>query len=386
MRLKTLLITVAALAVLSAIVFFVRRPAPPPSADPRLGQSLVEQSTLEKAAKLRLSDAGKSITLARQSDGTWRVADYHDFPADFQKLSSFVGNLTDAKLQRLVTSNPDRIARLEFKDTKIELLDASDKSLWSVTLGKQAESGGGRFVRFGDEPKAFLANLSAWLDTAAKNWADSTLIRLKPEDIAKIELGSPTDLTFTRDAKDAVWTSPQTPESQTPDSSKLASLLTSLTSLRFSDTTALDDPKLAEANPHSRTIKLTTFDDQTLALTFARKPEEKKPKPSTPSEPASESQTTPTPEPKAQKSEPSSPAANSEPETANAEPATETIPAGPVFVSLSHSAPAAPINELSAKRAFQIYDYTYTSLPQKPADLFTAPSPPSSAPPESSQN
>lgn len=374
MRLKTLLITVAALALLSAVAFFVRRPAPPPSADPRLGQPLVEQSTIEQAAKLRLTDAGKTVTLVRQSDGTWRVADYHDFPADFSKLSSFVDNLTDAKLQRLVTSNPDRIARLEFKDTKIELLDAADKTLWSATLGKTAETGSGRFVRFGDEPKAFLANLSAWLDTTAKNWADTTLVRLKPEDIARIDVAAsasePANVTFTRSAQDAPWTSPQTPESKTPDASKLTSLLTSLTSLRFSDTTALDDPKLAEARPHSRTVKLTTFDDKTLILTFARKPEEKKPK--TPTVAASASEPTNETAKDAKESAPASAAADAEP----AEPEFETIPAGPVFVSISHSDPAAPINTLSAKRAFQIYDYTFTSLPQKPEDLFTAAAPP----------
>lgn len=368
MRLKTLLITVAALALLSAVAFFVRRPAPPPSADPRLGQPLVEQSTIEQAAKLRLTDAGKTVTLVRQSDGTWRVADYHDFPADFSKLSSFVDNLTDAKLQRLVTSNPDRIARLEFKDTKIELLDAADKTLWSATLGKTAETGSGRFVRFGDEPKAFLANLSAWLDTTAKNWTDTTLVRLKPEDISKIEVATSVSewTTFTRDSEDAPWTSPQTPESKTPDASKLTSLLTSLTSLRFSDTTALDDPKLAEAKPHARTVKLTTFDDKTLTFTFARKPEEKKSRPTTVAASASE----PTNETAkdAKESDPASAATDAEP----AEPEFETIPAGPVFISISHSDPTAPINALSAKRAFQIYDYTYTSLPQKPEDLFTA--------------
>ena len=42
-------------------------------------------------------ESGKSVLLTRQSDGTWRVSSYHDFPADFQKLSTFVGNLTDAK-------------------------------------------------------------------------------------------------------------------------------------------------------------------------------------------------------------------------------------------------------------------------------------------------
>ncbi|WP_339940065.1 DUF1800 family protein, partial [Undibacterium luofuense] len=46
------------------------------------------------------------MLLTRQADGTWRVPSYFDFPADFAKLSGFVGSLTDTKLQRLVTSNP----------------------------------------------------------------------------------------------------------------------------------------------------------------------------------------------------------------------------------------------------------------------------------------
>ncbi|MEO5958572.1 MAG: DUF4340 domain-containing protein, partial [Opitutaceae bacterium] len=148
MKLRTLLIVVATLAALSIAVFFVSRPAPPPSPDSRIGQALVTQAAIEKAAKLRLSDQGKTVTLTRGSDGTWRVATYFDLPADFNKLSTFIGSLTEAKLERLVTSSADRIGRLEFKDTKIELLDASDKELWSITLGKTNETGG-RFVRFG---------------------------------------------------------------------------------------------------------------------------------------------------------------------------------------------------------------------------------------------
>src|SRR4051794_36058059 len=144
MKLRTLLITVAVLAVLAIGVFVARRPGPPPTSDPRLNQPLVDRATVEKAAKLTISDQGKTVTLARQGD-TWRDVSYYDLPADFSKLSGFIGNLTDAKLDRLVTSRPDRIARLEFKDTKIELLDAADKPLWSVMLGKNPEIGGGRF-------------------------------------------------------------------------------------------------------------------------------------------------------------------------------------------------------------------------------------------------
>src|SRR6185369_11841846 len=117
MKLRTLIVTIVVLAALSAVVFFVQRPAPPPSADPRIGQSLLAPGVIEKAAKLRISDQGKSVTVAKQADGTWRVPSYYDLPADFTKISGLIGNLTDAKLERLVTSNAERIARLEFKDT-----------------------------------------------------------------------------------------------------------------------------------------------------------------------------------------------------------------------------------------------------------------------------
>src|SRR5580698_5075063 len=100
MKLKHLLVIVAVLALLSAAAYWLGRPPAAVSEDSRVGQPLVESSAVEKAAKLRLTDAGKSVVLTRQSDGTWRDASYFDLPADFSKLSSFVSDLTSAKLQR----------------------------------------------------------------------------------------------------------------------------------------------------------------------------------------------------------------------------------------------------------------------------------------------
>src|SRR5882672_10644276 len=115
MKLKTLIVSVLVLAALSAAVYFARRPGPPLSADARLAQPLVDRALVDKAAKLRLTDQGKTVVVARQADGTWRVPSYYDLPADFQKLSSLVGSLTEAKIDRLVSTKPERIDRLEFK-------------------------------------------------------------------------------------------------------------------------------------------------------------------------------------------------------------------------------------------------------------------------------
>jgi hypothetical protein len=380
MKLRTLLIVVASLAALSIAVFFVRRPALPPSADSRIGQPLVAQTAIEKAAKLRLTDQGKSVTLVRGTDGTWRVATYFDLPADFNKLSTFIGSLTDAKLERLVTSSAERIGRLEFKDTKIELLDASDKEVWSVTLGKTNESGG-RFVRFGTEQKAFLASLNAWLDPDSKNWANTELLALKADDIAKIEIpfaeGGP--LTVSRAKKEDPWTAEPTPAGQKVKADKVASLLSSFGSIRFSDTNELTDPNFAAAKANARTFKLTTFDGKTAAVTLGRKPEEKKLKP-----------------PSATPDGKSGPAAlgnvadllkKEEPKPGETKagdaplaPEFETIPAGPVFVTIAHSDASAPVNAAMQKRAYQISDYVFTSLPQKADEFFEPAPPPAPAP------
>lgn len=374
MKLRNILIVVSILAVLSGFARFANRYTPPPPADSRLGQSLVDRNIIEKAAKLRFTDQGKIVTLARQSDGTWRVASYYDLPADFQKLSGLIGNLTDAKVERLVTSSADRIARLEFKNTKISLLDSTDEEVWTVTLGKNPETGAGRFVRFGSEQKAFLASLSTWLDIESKNWAYAELLNLKADDIAKVEIPFPEGGTtiVSRAKKEDAWTADQTPAGQKVKSDKIASLVGSIGNIRFTETSELDSAAATAAKSHTRAFKLITFDGKTITVSFARKPEEKKIKPpiadpkvtfatlgtsaGLATKPASATAAAPTAKPPA--------------------PEYETIPAGPVFVFITNSDATAPVNGLMSKRAFQISDSVFTGLPLKTAELFE-PAPPS---------
>jgi len=383
MRLKTILVTVAVLAVLSIGAYFARRPAPATANDARVNQPLVAPDTIEKAAKLRISDAGKTVELARQPDGSWRVPSYYDMPADFNKLSGFVANLTDAKIQRLVTTNPERINRLEFKDTKIELLDRADQVLFTATLGKNAEVGGGRYVRLGNEPKAYHTNLSAFLDADPKNWASAELFNLKADDIATVEIpfadGGP--VTVSRAKKEDPWSAENAPAGKQLKADKVSSLLSSLTGLRFSDTTPLDDPNLAAAKNNSRHVKLTTFDKKTVTVALGRKPEEKKLK--LPADGKSGPGSLGSLADLAKKDEPKNPATKGEEKKDDKPlaPEFDTVPAGPVFAIVTNSDNSAPINALMQKRGFQISDYTFTSLPQTRDELFepAAPAAPAAA-------
>ena len=374
MKLKSIVRTIAILAALSAVAFFATRPTPAPVADTRIGQPLADRAIVEKATTLRLNDQGKTVTLVRQADATWKVASYHDFPADFSKLATFIGSLTDAKLERLVTSSPARIALLEFKDTKIELLDATDKELWTVTLGKNPDTGSGRYVRYGAEAKAFLASLSAYLDTESKNWANAELLALKVDDVAKIEIpfvaanaSEPTSITVSRATKDAPWTAEKTPDGQKLKADKISAVLSSLSSIRFSETNDLTDANAVAAKANERLFKIETFDKKVLKIALGRKPEEKKLKPITPpAEGQSALAALGTAADMLKKDADGKPAEPAKPIA----PEFETIPAGPVFVNIASSDASASVNALMQKRAFQISDYTFTSLPQKSDELF----------------
>lgn len=370
MKLKILVLVVAILAVLSLAAYYLQRPPTPTGADPRINQPVFDPTALDKTAKIRLADQGKTVVLARQPDGKWIVPSYYDLPADFSKLSRFIGDLASAKIQRLVTRNPERLARLEFKDTSIALLDPADKTLWTLTLGKDAE-GGGRFVRFGDEKKGYQANLSLFLDSTPKNWADTLLIDLKPDDIAGVEItfGEDAPVAATRAKKDAAWVAEKAPDGQRIKSDRITSLLNSFTSLRFQDTSDLADANVEAARKHSRAVKLTTFDRKTITVEIGRKPEEKKvidaPRPEIKGGNVADAQI-------AVPVKPVTP-----PPAKPEEPKTETIPAGPVYTFITSSDPAATVNALMKKRAFQSFDWNFTSLPQKRDELFEpVPAPP----------
>ncbi len=359
MKLRTIVIIVALLAALSIVAYLKNKPEPAPPEDARVGRPLLDSDTALKAAGLVVADQGKKVELARGADGTWRVTSYFGLPADFEKVARLVQDLNEAKVERFVTANPERLEHLEFKDSTITVNDSSGKEIWSVTLGKTPDSGNGRFIRFDHEPKAYFSGMHVWLDTDAKGWANAQLTTVKPDEVARVEIpfesGAPVAVSRTK--KDAPWAAEGAPGRQKLLPEKVSSLLASLTSLRFSDTTDPKDPAAAEAAAHMRTFKMTTFGGQTFSVALGRKPEEKKLKPPVADKDALASLAT---------------AVDTKIEPKAVTPEFDVIPAGPVFAVIASSDAKAPVNELMGRRAFEVDEYAFTGLPQKADDLFEA--------------
>jgi hypothetical protein len=346
MKLKPLLVIVAVLAAVSLLVYFLQRPAPTADADPRVGQPLLDSARVEEAGRLSLTENDRTVTL-QQVDGEWRVASFHDLPADFGKLSRFVNDLTDSRLERLVTRNPDTMARLQFGNTSIALARPDGTALWTVELGRTTD-GGGRFVRFGQGDRAYLARLAAWLDTTPRNWVDSRLVVLTADQVARVELSWPEQdrsLALARSSTQQPFAADNGPGGalrQAP----VTTLLGTLAQLRFSDTQPREQVEdLEAALAHSRVARLTTFSGESVTIRLGRRPA-----PASPDGEATEGET-------------------ETPDLAE--------PAGPVRAWIEGPRELAPLTGAGEALIFQVSDYPWTTWPADPASLFEeqAPSP-----------
>ena len=271
MKLKTLLIVIAVLAALAAGAYYLNRPAPVapvPEAD-AARRPVLDPSVAARAEKILLTtDDGKSLTLVRASDGAWKVPAYFDFPADFSKISSFIDRLSAAHIDRFITNNPARIAHLEFAGAQVQLFAAAGPAIWSMDLGKNNDTGTGRYVRFGGSPDAFLTDLHLWLDAGAKGWAVTQLTDVPANTVAQLDLpfANGSVRKIVRASPTAPWHYADPAEKHELDAAAIDSIVTVLGSLHYGETTALTDPAYLAAKPLLKTYNLTTFAGATVSI------------------------------------------------------------------------------------------------------------------------
>jgi hypothetical protein len=270
-KLKSLLIAIALLAVLAAGAFYFNRPtpaAPVPEAD-TTRRVVLDPSVATRAEKIVLTtDDGKSLTLVRSDDGTWKVPAYYDFPADFSKISSFIDRLSAAHLDRFITNNPARIAHLEFAGSQVQLFGSTGPAIWSMDLGKNNDTGTGRYVRFGGSPDAFLTDLHLWLDAGAKGWAVTQLTDVPANTVAQLDLpfANGSVRKIVRASPTAPWHYADPAEKHDLDPGAIDSIVAVLGSLHYGETTALNDPAYLAAKSLLKTYTLTTFAGATVSI------------------------------------------------------------------------------------------------------------------------
>ncbi|MBT5816300.1 MAG: DUF4340 domain-containing protein [Opitutales bacterium] len=353
MNLKNLYISAGVLAILAIITSYLNSSNNAPLLDERVGSTVVDKALLRNAAKAIVNDDDQTLTLiADSANNRWTLEEKHNLPVSYSRISQLAQSITEAKLQRLVSENPDRIAELGFDTgTAIRFLDSDGNDIVSLELGKETDNQR-QFLRYQGEEKAFLANTTFNINSSPDSWLEKALVSFEAGDVVGIEteLQYGDSLSVTREDENADWQSEELPDGKILNQSSVTQIATRLAGLNFSATADKDGDNVTAARDNSHRFKLTLKDGRSYTYTIGRQPEV-----------SIEKQAEKTDE--------------------NGETTTETeseivTPEGPVYFFIAAADNSDPVNGYMEKSAFEASSYQYTSLPTSTDTLLSdAPEP-----------
>lgn len=370
MKLKPLIITVALLA---ALAYFLLPGGDTSStrstSDALAGQALIPTEDLAKLGSLEFFDGGSSpAVLLRKSTGHWRVPAQHDLPANFATLARLVQELSETKILRTVTRNPERLAELDLGEKRIVLKDAQNTTLLDLSLGT-SHSSGGLYAQLAGSDAAILLDRNLWFQTTPDSWVDKQLFAgWKNEDIAGLELpfqAPMRSLSLTRPDPSSPFTANSLGEHESINNSATQNLLRTLLNARWTTVTSdLDSEEVAEAAAQAQPLVLKHFDGSRLSLRIGRQPARPLP--------LEENHTT---------GEETATSDQTEASTDLATKGNESTPQmsqpGPVYAFLKPEALDHPLSGIAEHLAFAIPANLHDTLPRSPDSLisFSEPTP-----------
>ncbi len=148
MNAKQLLALLVAVLVLIAAGLLLRRQAArrwQPPARVAAGQLLLPDLKVNEVAALAIHDARDRLTLERQ-DGVWGVREAAGYPADFERLRTFLLELAELKVSQPIEIGETHYDRLNLlaptgetiaSGVAVDFLDQDGRRLHTLILGKQ---------------------------------------------------------------------------------------------------------------------------------------------------------------------------------------------------------------------------------------------------------
>jgi hypothetical protein len=211
MKLRPLAVTLAVLAALnvgaawrarsrqarSSASAFVDGPLLDPSHLARAHRIVVREKPLTKVVHqdegfqvTRVIDADAPIresVLTRTKAGTWVVSSYFDLDADMEWVGRTMSDLSQGRLTRFLTSDPDLMSDLGFQGTLLRLEDEQGEVVREIEMGRKDGGDAYQVVRIGKRD-AFVAKHEAEILGDPLAWIVTRVLSFQAADVRDLEL------------------------------------------------------------------------------------------------------------------------------------------------------------------------------------------------------
>lgn len=149
----------------------------------------IEHVTITGAAEQPIA------TLVRKRE-RWRVAEEHEYEADFERVLNLLRNLAEARQVEAKTSRPEWYARLGVDDISHEHAGGvrvafPDTELPALIIGHEAAGPGGRYVRLESEEQSWLIDQELDVPDTSLDWLERRVMDIPRADIESVLIRHP---------------------------------------------------------------------------------------------------------------------------------------------------------------------------------------------------
>lgn len=184
---RTLIVLLAALALLAAILFKKRSAETSMRAD----APVLDSASKAQVASFRVVKRPDTSALRKQ-DGRWVVAK-DSFAVDTSKINKVMTELFSLQGKELVSKNPARLGEygLDSGEAKhVTLSDASGKAMAQVVIGKTSGADySSTYWKWEDKPEVYRTpgNFTWEIATKDNDWKDRKLFKEDPKEVRSVE-------------------------------------------------------------------------------------------------------------------------------------------------------------------------------------------------------
>ncbi|HLH53857.1 MAG TPA: DUF4340 domain-containing protein [Verrucomicrobiae bacterium] len=265
------------------------------SGNAALGKKLLPNFPVNDISHIAISQGTNKLDLAKK-DGTWRVRERNDYPANYNQISEFLLKAADLKIVQTEQVGPSQLGRLELLPgqgtnaaLQVDFKDQNDKQLQTLLLGKKhmqksrtpspygdlGDNGwpDGRYVQVGGKSGEVdvISDALANVEPKADQWLDKDFFKVDKVRTIAVQFPEQTNSwKLTRETETGEWKLADARPTEQLDSSKTSSVSNPLSSPSFNDVDTTSKPEQLGLDKPTL-VSLDTFDNFTYNLKVGQK-------------------------------------------------------------------------------------------------------------------
>ena len=265
------------------------------SGDAAIGKKLLPNLPINDVAHIGLKQGTNQVDLIKK-DGTWRVRERNDYPANYSQISEFLIKAGDLKVVQSERIGPSQLPRLELipgqgtnAALEVSLKGEKEKSIQSLLLGKKhmqksktpspygdmGENGypDGRYVKVegNSDTVAVISDALSNIEPKPEQWLNKDFFKVEKVRSVAVVFPEPTNSwKLSRETETGDWKLAEAKPTEQLDSSKTSSVSNPLSSPSFTDVDTASKPEQLGLDKPT-VVTLDTFDNFTYTLKVGQK-------------------------------------------------------------------------------------------------------------------